>query len=174
MEKLQFDTLFEIEVANKSGFLQSGKSLYFKNDMHTIGLIRLGGRMSVPGGISHVLCCRHSFLRNMDQKISEKHETEVFAYPIKMKPSEIKKGLFGLNVKYQPQNLKYGYEVFKFSDKSDEEVKRYLAHLSKTLTVVREWFVKQPPSKLASEISSNGTNAWIEKLWIEDYERMAI
>ncbi len=174
MEKSQFDELFDTEVVQKSEFQSSGKSIYYKNETHTVSLIRLGGRMSVLGGVSHLLCCRHSFLRNLDEKIPDKFEAEVFAYPIKVKPSNVKKGFFGVSLNYEPQNLNHDYETFIYADKSDEEVREYLAKILNSLTVVKYWFINQPYSKLASQISTNGTNAWIEKLWIEDYERMTI
>ncbi|MBF7073492.1 hypothetical protein ISG33_08805 [Glaciecola sp. MH2013] len=174
MEKSEFDALFESEVANKAGFVKSGKSVYFKNEIHTIALMRLGGRMAAAGSISYLICCRHSFLRNADEIIPEKLEKDVFAYPIKIKPTEVKKGLFGLGIKYTPKNLNFDFEVFTYSNKSEVEVKQYLAKVSKAVDLIKEWFINQPPSKLAFQISTNGTNSWIEKLWIEDYENMAI
>lgn len=177
MEKVEFDTLFETLISKKLadlGFIEKGKTIYFVEGKLTISLIRLGGRMSVPGGISHVLCCRHNFLPNLDEVIPNGFEPEVFAYPLKIRPSEVKKGLFGINIRNKPQNLNYDYEVFEYKNKSKVQVSLYLNRLLEKILLVKNWFIELPACKLADQISKQTESAWVEKLWVEAYGKNAI
>jgi hypothetical protein len=72
MDKVEFDSLFKslvIDELKKVGFTTKGKSVYYDDGKFNVSLIRLGGRMSRKGAISHLLCCRHSFLPNLYAKI---------------------------------------------------------------------------------------------------------
>ncbi|MBY5422285.1 hypothetical protein [Rhizobium leguminosarum] len=91
MDKEGFDMLFNERVAGslaRLGFVSKGKTLYCETKHFTIALVRLGGRMSSSGAISHILCFRHSFLRDRTEQIPSKFLTEVFDYPYKFKPLE--------------------------------------------------------------------------------------
>lgn len=177
MEKLSFEEVFDSVIADKLlnlGFERQGKNIFFVSPMHAISLIRLGGRMSREGCISHTLCCRHTYLRNLNKELSQGFENDVFSYPIKLKPNSLRNGLLGLNIKYSPQNLNFEYEVYEFANKSEKEVHNYCEQTVKNILKIKKWFEELRPSKLASQISQNGTDAWIERLWIEDYKSAAI
>jgi hypothetical protein len=69
MTKDEFELLFDEEVAeplSQRGFRRAGKSLYTTENLVSVSLIRLGGRMARPGAIAHMLCCRLSFMRDFN------------------------------------------------------------------------------------------------------------
>src|ERR1700730_1323542 len=128
MEKEAFDALFHSTVAAplaKDGFNVRGKSLFYDDGVANVSLLRLGGRMALPGAIAHVLCFRHSILPDLEERIPEGLVGNVFAYPYKFKPA----ALFATDPAtwaYMPQNLNYEYETYSFRDKSTVEATDYL------------------------------------------------
>ena len=169
MDKETFDTLFEEQVARRlarSGFTSKGKTLHLSDSHITVALIRLGGRMSVPGSISHILCFRHSFLRDRSEQVPKAAPTEVFDYPYKFKPLE---GVQG-ELAYRPQNLSYDYERLVW-DKVDESSVRQ--KLDRMADVVEDrflpWAKALLPTTAKSEIEQRGEDAWCERMWIADY-----
>ncbi len=46
-------------------FVRKSQTLAFDAGELSVLLVRLGGRMAIPGAISHVLCARHRFLREL-------------------------------------------------------------------------------------------------------------
>ncbi|WP_395648180.1 hypothetical protein [Terricaulis sp.] len=131
MEKGQFDDAFETGVAGPLrdvGFKPRGKSLAFKDASITIALIRLGGRLASPGCISHVICFRHSFLRDRSESVPAAAPAEPFDYPFKFIPSEAPPS------RYRPQNLRYPYDVVEWSHMGEQELSRWTAALAATIT----------------------------------------
>ena len=91
MDTEAFDALFEERVTGRLarlGFVSKGKTLDFFDEGIALALIRLGGRMSAPGSISHILCFRHFILRDRSETIPTGLPKEVFDYPYKLKPLE--------------------------------------------------------------------------------------
>jgi hypothetical protein len=166
-KKIVVDPLIEI------GFKHTGETLYFVEGDIAISLIRFGGRMSLPGGISHILCFRHSFLPNVEEKIPVGYEENVFSYPIKLKPSCIK-SQFGAEIKYYPSNLNYDYEHYSFQDKSEQEVVVYLKTVFNSVLLLLDWSKKRPFSYLQKQIKKNGESAWVESLWLNAYSEHTI
>ena len=150
------------------GFMRSGKSIYLVQNEIAVSLIRLGGRMAIPGAISQVLCFRHSFLPNLDEEANPGFEREVFSYPIKLKPLAVR-AVFGSNIKYRPNNLRYENETFEFVNKTERQVSIYLSKVLKSVQALLSWAQVITPEYLADEIMKCGESAWIEKLWLESY-----
>lgn len=169
MDKQAFDTLFEQRVASRLGrlgFVSHGKTLTFFDARITVALFRLGGRMTAPGSISHILCFRHSCLRDRTETLPAAAPKEVFDYPYKFKPlGDAEKGLV-----YRPQNLRYDYERLQWEDAEESAV---LQKLDRVATVIEDsflpWAQTITPARAMSDIAQNGENAWCERMWIEDY-----
>ncbi|KZM45961.1 hypothetical protein OA92_01875 [Marinomonas sp. SBI22] len=172
MDKNGFDAVFDkivVESLVGLGFIKSGKSIYFLDEEINVSLIRLGGRNAWPGGISHVLCFRHTFLPNLDMKVPGSFESQAFSYPIKIDPDSV--GTF-LNKedKYYPQNLRYEKGRYDYQDKPDHQIFSELKKLKNDIISFWEWSKSITPVYLKDEILSNGEAAWIEKFWLQAYE----
>jgi len=169
MDKDAFETLFEECVAGRLtrlGFASAGKTLTFYDGRITIALFRLGGRLSMPGSISHILCFRHSFLRDMRETIPAGAPKEVFAYPYKFRPLEDARR----DLAYRPQNLAYDYEQLYWENADEHSLRQKLdriaAHIEDRFL---PWAEKLSLESAMSEIERHGENAWCERMWIEDY-----
>ncbi len=171
MIKEVFESMFsEILIAPliNLGFQSNGKSLFLIDKDISISLIRLGGKMSIRNGISQILCFRHTFLPNLDEKLNNKSESNVFAYPIKLKPSKVKM-MFGNSIKYKANNLQYDYEKFTYENKSDKQIEDYLLNTYKAVIELLKWAKKTNYKVLEKQIFKYGESAWIEKLWLKSY-----
>jgi hypothetical protein len=169
MNKEAFDALFEERVAQRLarvGFVSKGKSLAFCDESLVLSLFRLGGRMSSPGSIAHVLCFRHSILRDRSETVPIGFPDEVFDYPYKFKPLEDGRE----RPIYRPQNLNYQYERLHWDNADDESVIEKLNRISEHVEVhFLPWAKAIPLAQAKSEIERHGENAWCERMWIEDY-----
>lgn len=172
MDKVEFDNLFHAKADEKLGpfgFQLVGKSLVLRDEIRTVNLIRLGGRMSLPGGISHLLGFRHSFLRDMNEQLPSRAPSEVYAYPFKFLPSVLMITPQE-SWRYCPRNLNYDYDRFEFRGLSPASVEVWLDRL---FTLIGEgflsWVNEMSPEVAAMQITKYGEQAWCERLWLADY-----
>ncbi|UYV14395.1 hypothetical protein [Porphyrobacter sp. ULC335] len=169
MNKEAFDALFEDRVARRLaslGFAPKGKTLVFFDGCQTLALFRLGGRMSAPGSISHILCFRHSILRDRSEKVPTGFTKEIFDYPYKLRPLEDG----GSELIYRPQNLSYHYERLHWEGASEDAVLQKLDRITSNIEDhFLPWAMTLPLTQVRSEIEQHGENAWCERMWIEDY-----
>jgi len=152
-----FGELWSSKVVNplvNLGFKESGKSLFIEQNESVLALVRLGGRMARPGAICHTFCFRHKFLRNLKEEIPKKFEREVFAYPIKSKPSKL--SAIGKTAwHYTPLNRNYPREYVDFAKSKKSKIISELQKLHELML---------------QSIREGGGGAWVENLWLEDYE----
>ncbi|MBB3297372.1 hypothetical protein FHT80_000012 [Rhizobium sp. BK226] len=169
MDKESFDMLFNERVAGRLarlGFVSKGKTLYFETKHFTIALVRLGGRMSASGAISHILCFRHSFLRDRTEQIPRKFPTEVFDYPYKFKPLEDA----GKELVYRPQNLNYDYERLHWESADERSVCQKLDRIADHIeNRFLPWAKTLTSATARLELMQFGEKAWCEQMWIADY-----
>ena len=169
MNQEAFDALFEERVARRLarvGFVSKGKSLAFCDESLVLSLFRLGGRMSSPGSISHILCFRHSILRDRSETVPTGFPNEVFDYPYKFKPLEAGRE----RPIYRPQNLNYQYERLHWENAGEDSVVEKLDRIAEHVEVhFLPWAMTIPLAQAKSEIELHGENAWCERMWIEDY-----
>jgi hypothetical protein len=175
MNKEAFDALFEERVAgrlSRLGFVPKGKTLAFFDGRLVLALFRLGGRMSTPGSISHILCFRHSILRDRSETIPTGFPKEVFDYPYKLKPLEDGRG----KLIYRPQNMNYQYERLHWGHADEDSVLQKLDRIADHIEVhFLPWAMTIPMAQAKSEIERHGENAWCERMWVEDYaEQLAL
>ncbi len=173
MNKQTFDSFFEQHVSEpleNSGFMRSENSFFINEDPISVSLIRLGGKFASPGTIAHILCFRHSFLPNLNKEVPEGFEKEVFAYPFKLKPSDVV-GLLSGPIKYKSQNLNYDYERYNFTEQKDKDVTKYLSKVHDAVVKVLNWSKSTEVKKIAQQIQKHNESAWIEKLWLGAYSK---
>jgi hypothetical protein len=164
----EFNSLFESEVViplSEAGFKTHGKTLYWSDDERCLSLIRMGGRMQRPGAITHVACFRHNFLRDLNEVIPSAVSTEVFAYPFKFLPLEA-----SAIPEYRPMNLNFETESIDYSESDSAVVDRLVSLRTQMIHNHLPSAKKLSPSRALYQIRQNGEDAWIEALWIEDYE----
>jgi hypothetical protein len=169
MTTVEFNVLFESEVVVpllEAGFKCRGKTLYWRDDERCLSLIRMGGRMQRPGAITYVACFRHNFLRDLNEVVPGPVSTEVFSYPFKFLPSEAR-----AIPEYHPMNLNFETEIIDYSGTlstvSDKLVSLRTQMIHNHLPSAKQL----SPARVLDQIRRNGEDAWIEALWIEDYER---
>jgi hypothetical protein len=174
MYKTEFDKAFDELVSEplaKIGFQARGKSLLLFDRLNTVGLIRFGGRRSLPGTIAHVLCFRHSFLRDRSERVLSVPASEPFDYPYKFDVSALP-SLPVLSWRYSPRNLNYPISRFAWQGRVQSDVEERLKALSDFLSgTFVPWSLSMTPQRVLAQIERYGENAWCERLWIEDYRR---
>ena len=172
VDKQQFEKMFDAVIVSpleSSGFERKGKSVYLVQGDIAISLMRLGGKMAIWGGISQILCFRHSFLSTLYEDSNFGFEPEVFSYPIKLKPLDVKYSL-RRRIKYRPISSRFEGEEFVFDDKSENQVLKYLSRVLGSVNTVHDWAQRVAPDQLANEIQKFGESTWIEKRWLDSYE----
>ena len=165
----EFNALFESEVVvplSEVGFKVRGKTLYWRDEERCLSLIRMGGRMQRPGAISHVACFRHNFLRDLNEVVPSAVPTEVFAYPFKFLPLEA-----SAIPEYHPTNLNFKTESVDYSGSASALLDMLVSLRTQMIHNHLPSAKKLCPSRALDQIRRNGEDAWIEALWIEDYER---
>lgn len=174
MKREDFDNLFQnefIEPLSEDGFKTSGKSIYRNQGVGIIALMRLGGRFSTPSSVSHVLCFRHVFLRDMKEQIQIGYVKEAFSYPYKFSLDEIQNKSLS-EWRYEPHNLRLPFDKFDYERLDERQVKDWL---QKLLLFLKDMFVlwcnSLTAEKALKEIQTYGESAWCEKMWIEDYKQ---
>lgn len=173
MEKAEFEQLFDARVAEPLaalGFRPVGRSLDARIGDAEIALIRLGGRMTRQGEITHVLCVRKTWLRTREEVVPDGFVREPFDYPYKFLPSRLDRGtIFRSPFRYTPQNLHYDYDRQEFARGSSAEVGEELDELRSIIADrVVPWASALTARALLRTLRWRGQNAWIERLWIED------
>jgi len=169
MAKDRFEQLFDTTVAEplcKEGFRRAGKSLWCRSNLAVVALIRLGGRMTQPGAISHLVCCRMSFMRDRTEAVPGGFSPSPFDYPFKILPTA-----FSNNLRYSPQNLRYDYDRLIFQSREEAAVRRDLTQLASImLEGILPWSANLTVSSVQDQLRGLGQGAWCEKIWIEDCE----
>jgi len=167
MTKEEFELLFDTEVVEplaRRGFKRMGKSLYTTENLASVSLVRLGGRMAQPGAIAHVLCCRMSFMRDRTERVPGGFVPEPFDYPFKLLPSQLPATLH-----YVPRNLNYDREVIDFQGRSSEAVRQDLRQICSAIALrVLPWAGALTGPAVKQQLVTFGENTWCERMWIED------
>jgi hypothetical protein len=165
--------MFENEFLSRlksMGFAVSGKHVFLRENLNMTALVRLGGKYQLTSPISWVLCFRHTFLRATRDLRILTGVGDVFDYPFKFGPERlmtIPKTMWF----YVPRNLHYDHEDFAPQEQSQAKVSQRLVKLADFLvSEFIPWTRKMTPERVEKEILKNGEQAWIEKVWLEDYE----
>ena len=177
METGRFNTLFIEELAaplRPHGVERFGKghTLRFLHGEADLRLLRLGGRMHVPGAMVTVLCFLHSLHRPVNgddpdrailyaEDFSRTHVISDFDMAPEHGPD------------YQANNLgRWPRDTFHYADATETDVRRHLAALRESfVSRILPWAAAVTPEHELAQLRANGEGAWCENRWIEDYER---
>lgn len=174
VDKAEFDRLFDDFVTaplERASFKQSGKSLISHDNLRTVALIRIGGRMASPGCVSHILCFRHSFLRDFNEVRPNKPPTEPNEYPYRFQPSVLQ-SIDAALWRYTPHSGSYSYDTFEWAASDTKQTHFWLGDLADFI-VNRfvPWTQVVTPQRALDHLLQDGEQNWSERLWIEDYTK---
>jgi hypothetical protein len=171
MDKTGFEQLFHDRLERRLaplGFVFRGQQLFLRDELNTIALIRLGGRMAQPGTIAHVLCFRHSFLRDMKEIVPAAASAEPHSYPYKFRPSDIQRKQ---PLAYSSQNLQFPKDGYDFTPFDEAAVASWVEALGDMMEgIFMPWVATRSPEAALAEIIARGNGDWCERLWVDDYE----
>ncbi len=174
MERDEFDDAFQrlvVDALAGAGFRSKGKTVYFATPEVTVALIRLGGRMALPGSAAHVLCFRHTFLRGVQDDAP--NLTTPSDYVFKFLPSVLL-GSPPDTWRYRPQNLGFDYDRLEYDALTPERAEAALVELASFLrNAFLPWAREMSPDRVVSQLRAHGEDAWCERRWIEDYAAWA-
>jgi len=123
--------------------------------------------MSSAGHITHILCFRHSFLRDRTEQVPTTTPSDVFDYPYKFRPIQDADG----ELVYRPQNLNFQYERLRWEGASESSVDERLDRIASNVEHrFLPWASTLSLASARSEIADRGEQAWCERMWIEDYD----
>src|SRR5258708_5546676 len=163
----EFELLSDAEIAEplgRRGFKRVGKSLHAAENLASVSLIRLGGRMARPGAIVHLLCCRLSSMRDRTERVPVGFVPEPFDYPFKLLPSKLPATLH-----YAPRNLNYEPEVIAFQGRNSGAIQQELKQICSAILVrLLPWAGSLTAAAVEEQLRTFGENAWCERMWIED------
>jgi hypothetical protein len=170
MERDAFDGAFQrlvVDALARAGFRSMGKTVHFGTPELTVALIRLGGRVALPGSAAHVLCFRHTFLRGVQDDAP--NLTTPSDYVFKFRPSVLQASP-PETWHYRPQNLGFDYERIAYRELRPEQAERMLIELARFLSdTFLPWARDMSPERVVSQLRAHGEDAWCERRWIEDY-----
>ena len=173
MNRAEFNSIFESEFLSRlkpAGFAVSGKHVFLRDGVNMTALIRMGGKYALLPSISWVLCFRHTFLRNNKDTEIPKGIGDVFDYPFKFCPEALMK-IPSSKWSYTPRNLNYDREEFDYEKETSRQVSPRLNKLADFLiSEFVPWTWSMTPERVQKEILQRGEQAWIEKIWLEDYD----
>jgi hypothetical protein len=176
MTSAEFDQSFDAAVARRLapvGFRprgKNGKSLDLLDGITLVSLLRLGGRLSLPGSAVWTLCFRHSFLREIKELKTVTGVAGMFTehYPFKFTPSELMEGRREL--RYHSA-LNWDHDRFTYESLAPAEVHGKLCRLADFIAErFVPWARSISPSAATAQLREFGSGRWDEKIWIEDYD----
>jgi hypothetical protein len=177
MTTQEFDRLFDTEVASRLvplGFRRrgkNGKTLDLLDGIMLVSLLRLGGRLMMPGSAVWTLCFRHTFLRELNELKVVKGVSGLFTehYPFKFTPSELMEGRREL--RYHAE-LNWQYDRFMYEGVPGAQVQAQLRALAEFIGGrFVPWARSLTPSDAREQLRQLGSGRWDEKIWTEDYDR---
>ena len=152
-----------------AGFKQVGSDFVRQHDYALLVLLRFGGSKfsSLCQFTRFMLCFRHVFLRDMDEVVPASHPKNGHAYPFKIRPS----ALADLSVpewSYRFALNSEDYDEIEYGQLTDAtSVLRRMGALVAIKGV--EWGESFTIDRASQLLEDHGSDAWCERLWIEDY-----
>ncbi len=151
------------------GFKRVGSDFVRQRNDGQLVLFRFAGSKfaSLCQFTRFMLCFRHPFLRDLDQVVPASHPKDGYAYPFRIRPSD----LADISVSewfYRFELNPDDYDEIHYGEINDATpVLRRMGALVATKGV--EWGDCFTFERAVDLLEQHGSDAWCEKLWIEDY-----
>ena len=153
---------------NSAGFSASGRDYVREERDSQLVLLRFGGSKFANACqfVRFVLGFRHTFLRDVWEKVPEGLPGQISDYPFRICPSELRSEAwrrwmykFELNARYD--EVEYGRL---------DDATQLLTRMGETITTSGiEWSRQFTPSRSLEMLQHQPQRAFVERLWIEDY-----
>lgn len=171
MDKVQMESLFDEYVSEpliRAGFSRNGMTLYYSDGLTQVALKRGGGRLSGPGRISLIVCFRHAFLRDKNEKIPEIQTILPGNCPWVFGVDDI---IFDGKWQFDPSKLmNLPYQSIFYDRQSETELVTYFQRRGETIiNKFLPWALEKTPESALSEMTQYTDKWWIARLWEEDY-----
>ena len=114
-----------------------------------------------------MLCFRHTFLRDLDEVVPASHPKDGHAYPFKIKPSElVRRPVSRWSYRFELNPEDYD-EVWYGQMHDATPLLREMGAVVATKGV--DWANTFTVERALELLENSGSNAWCERLWIDDY-----
>jgi hypothetical protein len=155
----------------ESGFQKLGSHFVREHDSSQLVLLRFAGSKfaSLCQFTNFMLCFRHTFLRDVWEKIPDSHPKEASGFPFRIKPSDLASGDWQRWI-YHFQLNAVEHDTIDFAELDD--VRQILRRMGEAVAgpgVI--WASRFTAEESLRLLSSSSPPAFVEKLWIQDYIR---
>ncbi len=177
MKAAEFNAAYNevlVEPLIAAGFVQRGSGLFIFDDLGVLALLRHQDKWSALA--QHTLftvCVRHTFLRNLERQPCDRYIRSISDYPFKIQPSKLVPDFFRSPWHYEPCNLAH-WPQDKIQFGAANDVTSELQRMRDSVRMVGvRWLRFLDPTEAYRQISLHGELAYCEKIWLEDYEKLA-
>lgn len=153
----------------EAAFKRLGPHFVRERDSAQLVLFRFAGSKfaSLGGFTNFMLCFRHTFLRDVWDKIPDPHPKEASGFPFRIKPSDLSSGDWQ-HWAYQFQLNAVEHDTIAFTDLDDaRQILKRMGHavIGPGVTWASRFTVEESLRLLLS----SSPPAFVESLWIDDY-----
>jgi len=174
VQKQEFDETFDeviTDVLVRRGFAQRGKSLFLSEGDRQLAWIRGAGRFAVPGSIAHLVCFRHSFLRDKNELVPKAAPGDAGNYPWVLS-AELLPTTSASDWRFNPSRLMglpYGW--YAYSDLSQSVVRSDLSNRRDGFLRYIDWAAGLLHGDAEAQMRPFAGEYWVAGLWLDDYEK---
>lgn len=156
------------------GFRMQGDHLYLNQGDACFALLRIKDKWSnITQQVKYLAVVRHNFLPDLEGKDIEGFVEHPALYPFKMNPlkfSNLKKGIFKEDIKYQYASCNLGHYETVDIDYGEIDPSVILEDIYvQVSTAGIEWFKLLTGKEAADQIREHGNEEYIEKIWSKAY-----
>lgn len=167
----QIDSILAPILTN-AGFMKDKSDFVLEDSSKQLVLLRFAGSKFASLGqfTQFMLCFRHKYLRDVWENIPESHPKEGSEYPFRIRPSDLQSDAWQ-HWKYQFDLNATEHDRVEFGKMSDAgTLLRKMGEAISTHGIKwSEQFTEQEALRL---LSTSSSDAFIEKLWVDDYKTM--
>jgi hypothetical protein len=172
VQRQEFDQIFEEVVSGAladQGFAQRGKGLFLEDGDTHVAWIRGAGRFAVPGSVAHLVCFRHSFLRDKDERVPKVAPSYAEHYPWVLN-AELLPTTTSTDWRFDPARLMaLPFGRYEYTDLSSSVVRSDLTKRRDGFLRYVEWASGIDRNEAESQMVPFSGRYWIARLWLEDY-----
>ncbi len=153
----------------EAGFKKLGSDFVRERDSAQLVLFRFAGSKfaSLCQFTKFMLCFRHTFLRDVWEKIPDSHPKEPSGFPFRIKPSDLSSGDWQ-HWTYQFQLNAVEHDTIDFG--AFDDARQILRRMGEAVAGAGvTWASRFTVEESLRLLSSSSPPAFVERLWIEDY-----